>query len=402
MNIPLVPSAPHDDRKQIAPRLGFAYSFGRRGSTVIRGGFGLYFNDLAQTGWATALQATNQPGGPCLNPVQDPGGSQNTGCVAGDSSGGVANLIGSNYKTPYAIHISAAVQHAFSADWSVSAGYIHEQGNHGYRAYSYTGGTNLFTPQLPLTDPNQSTYVPDVNLFHSDNRSSYNGLLLHGQGRVTRRLTFIANYTFSKAQTWGCVLGELFDYVNGVCDPLHAFSPGDYGPSGEDARHRFVFAGTWQAPAGFEVSVLSQGESARPFTITTADNSRRIAVNEIPTSLDQFRGTPYLQTDLRFSRPIHLGERWTVMPFAEFFNLFNRNNPGANYVTNVASLPVPSAQAQAGDINSVCVSPDCSTTRPLTSLKQLAVPAGGLGDFFGPGTTVGIPFAAQLGVRLVF
>jgi hypothetical protein len=402
LNIPLVPSAPHDDRKQIAPRLGFAYSPGRRGSTVIRGGFGLYFNDLAQTGWATALQATNQPAGPCLNPVQDPGGAQNAGCVAGDSSGGVANLIGSNYKTPYAIHISAGVQHAFSADWSVSAGYIHEQGNHGYRAYSYTGGTNLFTPQLPLTDPNQSTYVPDVNLFHSDNRSSYNGLLLHGQGRVARRLTFIANYTFSKAQTWGCVLGELFDYVNGVCDPLNAFSPGDYGPSGEDARHRFVFAGTWQAPAGFEVSVLSQGESARPFTITTADNSRRIAVNGIPTSLDQFRGTPYLQTDLRFSRPIHLGERWTIMPFAEFFNLFNRNNPGANYVTNVASLPVPSAQAQAGDINSVCVSPDCSTTRPLTSLKQLAVPAGGLGDFFGPGTTVGIPFAAQLGVRLVF
>jgi hypothetical protein len=25
------------------------------------------------------------------------------------------------------------------------------------------------------------------------------------------------------------------------------------------------------------------------------------------------------------------------MPFVEFFNLFNRNNPGANYVTNVAS-----------------------------------------------------------------
>jgi hypothetical protein len=402
LSIPLVPSAPRDDRKQIAPRLGFAYSPGRRGSTVIRGGFGLYFNDLAQTGWATALQATNQPSGSCVNPVQDPGGSQNAGCVVGDSSGGVANLIGSNYKTPYAIHISAGVQHAFSADWSVSADYIHEQGNHGYRAYSYTGGTNLFTPQLPLADPNQSTYVPDVNLFHSDNRSSYNGLLLHGQGRVTDRVTFIANYTFSEAQTWGCVLGELFDYVNGVCDPLNAFSPGDYGPSGEDVRHRFVFAGIWQSPAGFEVSVLSQGESARPFTITTSDNSQRIAVNGIPTSLDQFRGTPYFQTDLRISRPIRLGERWSVMPFAEFFNLFNRNNPGANYITNVASLPVPSAQAQAGDISSVCVNPDCSATRPLTNLKQLATPAGGLGDFFGPGTTVGIPFAAQLGVRIAF
>jgi len=25
-----------------------------------------------------------------------------------------------------------------------------------------------------------------------------------------------------------------------------------------------------------------------------------------------------------------------------------------------------------------------------------------LGDFFGPGTTVGIPFAAQLGIKLTF
>jgi hypothetical protein len=90
------------------------------------------------------------------------------------------------------------------------------------------------------------------------------------------------------------------------------------------------------------------------------------------------------------------------MPFAEFFNLFNRNNPGANYITNVASLPVPSAQAQSGDISDVCANQDCSATLPLTNLQQLAVPAGGLGDFFGPGTTVGIPFAAQLGVRFTF
>ena len=38
----------------------------------------------------------------------------------------------------------------------------------------------------------------------------------------------------------------------------------------------------------------------------------------------------------------------------------------------------------------------------VTSLKQLEIPSGGLGDFFGPGTTVGIPFAAQLGVRVTF
>ncbi len=225
---------------------------------------------------------------------------------------------------------------------------------------------------------------------------------MHLQGNVTRRLNLIANYTYSRAGTWGCVLGELFDYVNGVCDPLNAFGPGDYGPSGEDVRHRLVIAGAWQAPAGFQVSGLSQAESARPFTITTADNSGRIAVNGVPTSLDEFRATPYIQTDLRVSRNIKLGDRWTIMPFVEFFNLFNRNNPGANYVTNVASLPVPPAQAQSGNVTDVCTRSDCTATQPIHSLKQLGVPAGGLGDFFGPGTTVGIPFAAQLGVKATF
>ena len=402
LDIPLILSAPHDDRKQFAPRLGFAYSLGANGKTVIRGGFGLYFNDLAQTGWATALQAVNAARGPCIDPIQNPDGPENAGCVPGSAEGGTINIIAPDYKTPYAIHISGGVQHAFSANWSLSADYIHEQGNHGYRAYSYTGGTNLLTPQLPADDPDQATYVPDVNAFHSDNRSSYNGLLVHLQGNVTRRVNLIANYTYSKAETWGCVLGELFDYVNGVCDPLNAFSPGDYGPSGEDVRQRLVIAGAWQAPAGFQVSGLSQAESARPFTITTADNSARIAVNGVPTSLDEFRATPYVQTDLRVSRPIKVGDNWTIMPFVEFFNLFNRNNPGANYVTNVASLPVPQDQAQAGNITEVCTDSDCTATQPVHSLKQLGVPAGGLGDFFGPGTTVGIPFAAQLGVRVSF
>ncbi len=402
LGIPLVSSAPHDDRRQFAPRLGFAYSPGGHAATVLRAGFGLYFNDLAQTGWATALQKTNQAPGSCVDPAQDSSGSENAGCVPGNASGGVADLIDPKYKTPYAIHISGGVQHAFTTRWLASADYTHEQGNHAYRAYSYTGGTNLFTPQLSADDSNQATVVPNVNVFHSDNRSSYNALLLHLQGTPTRRLDFIANYTFSKAQTWGCVLGELFDYVNGVCNPLNAFAPGDYGPSGEDVRQRFVLAGTWQILGGLEISGLSQEESARPFTITTADNSGRIAVNGVQTSLDQFRGTPYLQTDLRVSRPIRLGDRWNVLPFVEFFNLFNRNNPGANYVTNVASLPVPSAQAQAGNISSLCTNQACSSTQPVLNLQQLAIPSGALGDFFGPGTTVGTPFAAQIGVRATF
>jgi hypothetical protein len=257
--------------------------------------------------------------------------------------------------------------------------------------------------------------VPNVDVFESDNRSSYNALMLHVQAN-TRRFNLIANYQLSKAQTWGCLLGELFDYVDGVCKlqsgpqagQLDAFGPGDYGASGEDVRHRFVLAGTLHLPGGFEVSSITQLESARPITITNADNTGRIWVNGVYTSLDEFRGTPYMQTDLRVTRPIKIGERWLISPFAEFFNLFNRNNPGANYAVNVVQLPVPSAQMMPDpvtgitNVTSICTVSDCSQTAPITSLKQLEIPEGALGDFFGPGTTVGIPFAAQLGVRVNF
>ena len=402
LNIHLVPGAPHDDHRQIAPRIGLAYSRGNNGSTVFRAGFGLYFNDLAQSGWATAFQAVQAPPGSCIDPAANPKGAENAGCVNGTSPGGTANLIDSDYRTPYAIHVSGGMQHSFRENWAISADYIHEQGNHGYRAYNYEGGINLFTPELVSNDPAQNAVVPNVNVFHSDNRSNYNALLVHLQGNVKARFNLVANYTLSKAQTWGCVLGELFDYVNGVCNPLNAFGPGDYGPSGEDARQRFVFAGIWHAARGIEVSGLSQAESGRPYTITTADNSERIAINGVSTALDQFRGTPYLQTDLRTGRTVQIGDKWTVVPFIEFFNLFNRNNPGANYVTNIATLPVPSAQAASGNISDICMNADCTSTAPISNTNRLRIPAGALGDFFGPGTTVGPPFAAQVGIRLTF
>src|SRR5712692_344563 len=294
----IVSGIPHDYRKAFAPRLGVAYAPGPSGNSVLRGGVGLFFNDLAQNGWVQAFNAVN---------------NFNIRNAAGPPS-----LIDSNYHTPYALHATAGVQHAFNTNWILSADYTLETGMHGYRRYDF----------------------PSVSVFRTDNRSSYKAFAVHLQGNVSHRLNLVANYTLSSAKTWGCQIGELFDYVNGVCDPFTAFAQGDYGPSGEDVRHRFVLAGTVHAPAGFDVTLLAQAETARPITLTTPAGDRAV-INGVKSTLDEFRGTPYIQTDLRVSRPIKFHERWSLTPFIEFFNLFNRNNPGNNYVGNISALPVP-------------------------------------------------------------
>jgi len=372
----LVSGIPHDYRKAVAPRVGLAYAPNGSATTVFRVGAGFYYNDLAQNGWVDAFRAVN---------------NFNLRNGSGPSA-----LIDPNYHTPYALTASAGFEHAFANNWRMNITYEHQQGVHQYRRYEYTPGFGI-----PVN-------APAVSLFRTDNRSIYNGLAVQVQHKFSERFEVTANYVLSHATTWGATVGELFDYVNGVSNVLNPFGPGDHGPSGEDIRHRFVLVGVLQLPWKFEVSTLSQFESARPFTMSTpADvngdgvvGNDRAVVNGVQTSLDQFRGTPFYQVDLRVSRNIALGERVTLRPFAEFFNLFNRQNPGNNFVPDISALPTP-----VNDISNAtafCLNASCTQTRPITSLNELRVPAGALGDFFGPGTTVGIPFAAQLGIRLSF
>jgi hypothetical protein len=380
LGIPLVPGIPHDYRGAIAPRLGIAYAPGSAENTVIRAGIGLYYNDLAQNGWANAFQGVNQP-------------AQGIRLGPGDQGA----LIDPRYRTPYALQASFGVEHEFRNSWQFNVQYEHQQGVHQYRRYEYVGS---FT--LPMDAPN-------ISLFRTDNRSRYDGVSFVVQHRFSRRFDLIAHYTLASASTWGAVVGELFDYVNGVTDVRNPFGQGDHGPSGEDVRHRLVIAGTLLLPGKFELSTLSQFESARPFTISTPvdlnndglNTNDRAFVNGVPTTLDEFRGTPFAQVDLRVSREFRMGERLAVRPFAEFFNLLNRSNPGNNFVGDIAALPIP--VNNLSNATAFCLNPpNCTQTKPIRSINDLRVPAGALGDFFGPGTTVGIPFAAQLGLRVTF
>ncbi len=386
MGLALPRGIPHDYRKAIAPRLGIAYSPGNSGTTVIRVGAGMYYNDLAQNGWVDAFRAV------------EPGATASL--IAGDQGA----IIDPKYRSPYALQAGAGFEHAFAKTWRLNIDYEHQQGVHQYRRYEYVAQDPALAPNgtLPATAPN-------VSVFRTDNRSRYDGVSFAVNHSFSGHFEMTAHYTLAKATTWGANVGELFDYVNGVTSVRNPFGPGDHGPSGEDVRHRFVLAGTMHLPWNFDVSTLSQFESARPYTLSTGEDingdgvaNDRAVVNGQQTTLDQFRGTPFAQVDMRVSRTFKLGERTSLKVFAEFFNLLNRQNPGNNYVGDIGALPVPPGEVMAGNVTDVCLDAACSTTRPIRSLKDLRMPAGALGDFFGPGTTVGMPFAAQFGVRLSF
>lgn len=367
--VPFAHGIPQDYRGALSPRIGIAYS-PAGGDTVLRAGFGMYYNDLAQNGWAQAFQSVN--GG--VNPP--------------------SVLIDPKYHSPYAIQASAAIERMLAKNWRLSAEFQLQQGSHQYRRYEYVSGISL-----PAS-------APSTSVFRTDNRSSYKGASIVLQKR-TERYDLTAHYTLARATTWGATVGELFDYVNGVTDALRPFGPGDYGPSGEDIRHRFVVNGVFELPLKFQISALAQFESARPYTMSTpldingdGNENDRAVVNGVQTSLDQFRGAPFSQIDLRVSREFRVRENLHFRPFAEFFNLLNRSNPGNNFIPDVSALPL--TVNSLTNATAFCLDPSCSSNRPIRSISDLRVPAGALGDFFGPATTVGIPFAMQAGFRLTF
>ena len=82
----------------------------------------------------------------------------------------------------------------------------------------------------------------------------------------------------------------------------------------------------------------------------------RAVVNGVQTSLDQFRGKPFSQIDLRISRNFRLGEHVSLRPFAELFNVLNRENPGSNFIPDISALPTP--------VNDISNATRCVSTLP--------------------------------------
>ncbi|MGH9483658.1 MAG: hypothetical protein ACRD1F_01260, partial [Terriglobales bacterium] len=203
------------------PRAGFAWTpFGNR-NTVLRGGFGLFADQLPGTtmddlaGNAPNLNTfivtgTMAPGTP--GNVTSAATADNASFLSAFNRGGtVASITATNpgftppsfFSTQEEVHPptyyewNLELERALGANSSVSANYV---GNHGIHEPVLNNGVNAFAPGftgLPAAAPDAR--FGEVTQLQNDGISNYNGLTLRAQHRMSNSLEFGINYTWSHA-----------------------------------------------------------------------------------------------------------------------------------------------------------------------------------------------------------
>ena len=361
--LPFLRGDRHADRNNFAPRAGFNWS-AAGGSTSVHGGYGIYYDRVTleiqtlERGLdGRALPIEVRAGNVFFIPeacLFDPAcgqfpppaptlASPFTGFVLPGAGAGGINVIDNGLQNPSVQQFNLGLQQRFAGDYVVRADYLHNFGTH-FIIGRTTG--QVFNPVVGGPDL--------VKNLESSVKTKYDGLLLSLDKRYSRRFQFRASYTLSK----------IFNYAN---DDQIPFSNGpvdsnnlrlEYGPAPNDQRHRFAFAGVFDAPYGFRLAPLVTVASGVPMDILLPDGSSRIPTLQrnaggrlfrtgaelnaylaqlnaaggvggqpLPLVRDDARfGDGFSSFDLRLSKTFKLGERVSVEPIAEVFNLFNVTN----------------------------------------------------------------------------
>ncbi|HYN84914.1 MAG TPA: TonB-dependent receptor [Pyrinomonadaceae bacterium] len=353
------------DKNNFAPRVGFNWDVRGDGRTSIHGGYGIYYDrvtlqiqSLERGLDGRALPVEVRAGNvffippPCLfdptcgqfPPPAPTLASPFTGFLLPGAGAGGINIIDNDLQNPMVQQTNVGIQHELAGDLVVRADYLHNFGTH-----FIIGRTigQVFNPVVGGPD--------FVKNLESSVKTKYDGLLLSVEKRYSRRHSFRASYTLSKAFNYAN--DDQIPFSNGPVDPTNLQL--EYGPTPNDQRHRFTFSGVLDAPLGVRLSPIWTVASAVPMDILLPDGSSRVPtiqrnaggrlfrtgaeLNAYLTALNAAGGVPgvgplplvspdarfgdsFNSFDLRVSRPVRLGERVTVEPIAEVFNLFNVTN----------------------------------------------------------------------------
>jgi Carboxypeptidase regulatory-like domain/TonB dependent receptor-like, beta-barrel len=296
--------------KEFQPRFGFAFDPKGDGRTVIRGGYGIFYDQLFQNLTLFSLTQTNpelyQTALTRINSLVGQGqlatfryGVDPLPSPPADFSfselayGGFGRINDPDATEPYVQRFSIGFQKSIGAGLVLSSDFVHTLGLHEPRV-------QVINPQIrQICDPSFSGSTPtsslcargassrlldrafvdagfpimgadarinQINMIGTTNRSLFDSWTTQLRGRY-RRATLSVSYVLSRSRSWG---GQpVASYTgNGIAvTPGNQFKPEEFGPSRFDERHRIVASGVFDLPAGIQLSPIVQFATARPYSL---------------------------------------------------------------------------------------------------------------------------------------
>jgi hypothetical protein len=301
------------DYHNFAPRIGLSWDPTGKGTSVIRSGFSVAYNEPYSNLYTNSSRLDppdantafldpcypNYIGSTCPLPYGFPFVLNQDPDYAGPPlpNGGIGPLssyieiypngVDPHLRTAYAMQWFLGVQHSFGRDYGFALNYVGTRGVGGYTREDY----NRFDGDIcNQTSCNYyfSGYNPGwgpITYISNESQSNYEGLNAQLRKNYSHNLMFTANYTFGKVLD-NLTEGGLGDYQNtngygllysGVSDVEKTHL--DYGPSEFDARHRLTLTGVWNIPGpkgggtlnkvfgGWGLNTIVSLQSGRPFDV---------------------------------------------------------------------------------------------------------------------------------------
>jgi hypothetical protein len=236
------------DNKDFGPRVGIAWSATQR--VVIRGGYGIYFQDYPVGFGSYYVPGNTVPGNITLLQQQIPNLSYPYDPFLSHATPPQPNVNGFPWHKPdiYSNQWNLSIADQFAQDMSFQVTYV---GNHGVRLQREEG-INYFDPALGAR-PNPN--FGNVALQTDSGISSYNALQLSFIRRAGKAgLSFQANYTFGHA------IDDVGDPAVSPSDPQNLNNiKAERGNGSGDVRQNFTFNLLYEVPLGEGHRFLGSG-----------------------------------------------------------------------------------------------------------------------------------------------